>query len=75
MQLSALSAYILCNIHVYMRENAYIKDLYAWRILIFLCIYLGEEGGWGWCTNVYVWEHKVSLYYRIAFFADIYEPW
>ena len=27
-------------------ENAYIKDLYAWRILMnFLCIYLGEGKG------------------------------
>ena len=46
MQKSALSAFILCNIHVYKRENAYIKDLYAWRISMnFLCIYLGEEKG------------------------------
>ena len=42
MQLSALSAFILCYFYVYKCENAYIKDLlYAWRILmIFFLIYL-----------------------------------
>ena len=31
-----------------MRENADIKDLNAWRILMnFLCIYLGEKKGGG----------------------------
>ena len=46
MQLRALSAFILCNFHVVMRENAYIKDLNAWRILMnFLCIYLDEGRG------------------------------
>ena len=35
-----------CNFHVYKWENAYIKDLYALRILMnFLCIYLGEGRG------------------------------
>ena len=32
----------------------------------FLCIYLGEEGGGGALMHVYVWEHIVSFYYRIA---------
>ena len=32
----------------------------------FLCIYLGEKGGRGAVMHVYVWEHKVSLYYRAA---------
>ena len=45
------------------RENAYIKDLNTWRILMnFLCIYLGEGRG-GALMHVYVWEHIVSLYY------------
>ena len=44
----ALSVFILCNIHVYKWENAYVKDLYAWKILMnFLCIYLCEEKGGG----------------------------
>ena len=46
MWLIALSAFILCNIHVYKWEKAYIEDLNALRILMnFLCIYLGEKGG------------------------------
>ena len=48
MRLSASSALIICNFHVYYWENANIKDLSAWRILmIFLCIYLGEGKGGG----------------------------
>ena len=46
MRLSALSAFIMSNIHVYNWENANIKDLNAWRILMkFLCIYIGEGRG------------------------------
>ena len=45
-RLSALSALIMCNFHVYNWENANIKDLNAWRILMkFLCIDLGEGRG------------------------------
>ena len=50
MQLSALSAFILCYFYVYKWENAYIKDLlYAWRILMifFKFIYLGKGRGGG----------------------------
>ena len=66
MQERALSAFILCNFHVFTRENAYIKDLNTWRILMnFLCIYLGEGRG-GALMHVYVLEHIVSLYYRTA---------
>ena len=66
MQYRALSAFILCNFNVFTRENAYIKDLNALRILmIFLCIYLGEGKG-GALMHVYVWEHIESLYYRTA---------
>ena len=66
MQYRALSAFILCNFHVFKMEDAYIKDLNAWRILMnFLCIYLGEGRG-GALMHVYVWEHIVSLYYRTA---------
>ena len=50
----------------FMRENAYIKDLNTWRILMnFICIYLGEGRG-GALMHVYVWEHIVSLYDRTA---------
>ena len=68
MQLRPLSAFILCNFHAFTRENTYIKDLKAWRILMhFLCIYIGEGGGGGVgvaLMHVYVWEHIVNLYYR-----------
>ena len=47
---------IMCNFHVYNWENANIKDLNSWRILMkFLCIYIGDGGGGGACTNT--WEH------------------
>ena len=56
---------MLCDFHVYKWENAYIKDLYALRILMnFLCIYLGEGRGGATLMHVYVWEHIVSLSYR-----------
>ena len=32
----------------------------------FLFIYSGEKGGGGAIVHVYVWEHKVSLSYRIV---------
>ena len=36
----------MCDLYVYNLENANIKDLNAWRILMkFLCIYLGEGRG------------------------------
>ena len=56
-RLRALFAFILCNFHVYKWENAYIKDLYALRILMnFLCIYLGEGRGGG-CTNACIYMY------------------
>ena len=64
-RLRALFAFILCNFHVYKWENAYIKDLYALRILMnFLCIYLGEGKGWVALMHVYIWGHVVSICYR-----------
>ena len=59
--------HLFCVISMFVSEkNAYIKDLNALRILMnFLCIYLGEKGG-GALMQVYVWEYKVSLYYRTA---------
>ena len=46
-------------------KNLYIKDFNALTILMnFLCIYLGEKRGGGALMHVYLWEHKVSLYYR-----------
>ena len=42
--------------------KAYIKDLYALRILMnFLCIYLGEGRGGGALMHVYVWEHIAAF--------------
>ena len=47
-RLSALFAFILCQVYVYKWENAYLKDLYALRILMnFLCIHLVEGRGGG----------------------------
>ena len=53
---SLISAFILCNFHVFMRENAYINDLNTWRILMnFLCIYLGEGRGGVALMHVYIY--------------------
>ena len=55
----------MCNFHVYKWENAYIKDLFALRILMnFLCIYLCDGRGGVALMHVYIWEHIVSLSYR-----------
>ena len=57
----------MCNFYVYNWENANIKDVNAWRILMkFLCIYLCE--GRGGCTNacIYMGTHIVSLFYRTS---------
>ena len=61
MRLIALSAFILCNFHVYKWEKAYIKDFNAWRFLMIFFIYLDEGRGWGVLMHVYVLEHIVSL--------------
>ena len=62
MQLGALSAYNLGNFLVYKWENAYIKDLNAWRILMnFLCFYLDEgNGGGGALVHVYTYENPIA---------------
>ena len=66
MQKSVLSAFILCNFHVYKWEKAYIKDLNALRFLMnFLCICL-DEGKGGALMHVYVLEYIGSLSYRTA---------
>ena len=56
-------------------EDAYIKDLNAWRILMnFLCIYLGDERGRGVALMyVYVWEHSQPLLQNRL--MDVYETW
>ena len=65
MRKRALSALIMCNLHVCKWENAYSKDLNAWRILMnfYLFIEVKKAGGGGGCTSA--WEHIVSLNYRI----------
>ena len=58
-----------------MRENAYIKDLNTWRILMnFLCIYLGEGRGGG-CTNACkcMGTHSQPLLQNRL--MDVYETW
>ena len=40
MQFSALSALILCDSHVYKWEKAYLKDLYAWQLLMNFYVFL-----------------------------------
>ena len=71
MRLIALSAFILCNFHVYKWEKAYIKDFNAWRFLmIFFFIYLDEGRGWVCALmHVYVFGHIVSLCYRTAWWV------
>ena len=55
MRLRALSALILCNFHVYMWENAYSKDLNAWKILMnfYLFIEVKKGGGVHYCMYMY----------------------
>ena len=74
-QLRALFAFILCDFHVYKWENAYVKDLYALRILMnFLCIYLGEGRGGG-CTNACICMGAHSQPFLQNRSMDIYETW
>ena len=67
MQKSALSAFILCNFHVYKWEKAYMKDLNTWRFLMnfFMYLFRWRKGG-GSLMHVYVLEHIVRLSYRTA---------
>ena len=45
----------MCNFYVYNCENANIKNLNAWLILMkFLCIYLGAGKG---DALMHAWEH------------------
>ena len=73
MRQSALSALIMSNFHVYNWENANIKDLNAWRILMkFLCIYLGEgRGGGHYC--MYIHGNTQSLPLLQNCLMDVYE--
>ena len=57
-----------------MRENADIKDLNAWRILMnFLCIYLGE--GRGGCTNACICMGTHSQPLLQNRLMDVYKTW
>ena len=56
---------ILCNFHVYKWENAYSKDLNAWKILMNIYLFIEVKKG-GALVHVYVLEHIVSLNYKIA---------
>ena len=65
----------LCNFHVYKWENAYIKKLFALRILMnFFCIYYGEGSGGG-CTNacICMGTHSQPLLQNTL--MDIYKTW
>ena len=68
MRKRALPALILWNFHVYKWENAYSKDLNAWKILMnfYLFFEVKKGGGGDALVHVYVLEHIVSLNYRIA---------
>ena len=58
------------------RENAYIKDLNTWRILMnFLCIYLGEGKGGGGCTNACICMGTHSQPLLQNRLIDVYETW
>ena len=73
MQLRALSALILCNLHDFTRENAYIKDLNASRFFMnFLCIYLGEGRG---CTNACICMETHSQPLLQNRWMDVYKTW
>ena len=50
MRLRALSALILCNFYVYKWENAYSKDLNAWKILMNFYLFIEVKKGGG-CTS------------------------
>ena len=52
----SLSAFILCNCHVYRWKNAYIKHLlYAWKILMkfFMYLFRWRKGGGHLCMYMY----------------------
>ena len=53
-RLRALFAFILCNFHVYKLENAYIKDLYASRVL--MNFYTPDLSG-----RIMVWRGRLSI--------------
>ena len=68
----------MCNFYVYNWENANIKYLNAWRILMkFLCIYLGERMGGGGCTNacIYIYGNTHSQPLLQNRLMDVYETW
>ena len=53
-------------------ENAYSKDLNAWKILMNFCLFIEvKKRGGGALVHVYVLEHIVSLNYRIAWWIFI----
>ena len=56
----------MCNFHVYKWENAYSKDLNAWKILMNFYLFIEVKKGGGALVHVYVLEHIVSLNYRIT---------
>ena len=66
----------MCNFYGYNLENANIKDLNAWKILIrFLCIYLGE--GMGVCVHycMYIYGNTHSQPLLQNGLMDVYETW
>ena len=66
MRLRALSGLFFCNFDVYKLENAYSKDLNARKILMNFYLFIEVKKGVGALVHVYVFEHLVSLNYRIA---------
>ena len=59
--------HLFCVIFIFVKwKNDYIKDLNVLIILMnFLCIYV-KKGGGSTQMHVYVWEHIVRLFYKIA---------
>ena len=60
---------MLCNVHVYKWENAYSKDLNAWKILMNFYIFIKVKKGGGICMGTHSQPLLQSRW------MDIYQTW
>ena len=62
----------MCNFHVYKWENAYSKDLNAWKILMNFYIFIKVKKGGG---GVYVYMETHIQPLLQSRLMDIYQTW